>query len=170
MEEIQRTLQTFLATISASSESGAHAVNDLLQSVAPQCLPPAIDLFVTDLSSLNLKTLTQLRERNQTRESQLAVRVPRSLADRNDEDEDNSSEPTQSNSQPISCCREIAQKIHSVLKRDAELGPTSGLNRQFRYEKLAAGSVHDPSVGASSGNTANARAAARASSTKVCPF
>jgi hypothetical protein len=105
--------------------------------------------------------LVTIREKNQTKEAALAVRISKSNSDpssQQDEPQPNLSER-----------QLLARKIHGIIKRDQEQRLALGLGRHARTEKKsAAGSASITQDVVASGNTLNAREAARSTANAVC--
>ncbi|KAF6761398.1 hypothetical protein DFP72DRAFT_804371 [Ephemerocybe angulata] len=145
-EEIQLAVQEYLKLISEHSAQGAAIVTSLLESIQNDDSPStSIQPFAPDLSSLDTKTLVRQRKSNETKEAKLSVRI-------REKDE---------NSITDSDRKLLATKLQSILKKDIEFRISTGLNRRFRYDKIAA------AAGPATGNKANAEAVARSAANAI---
>jgi len=106
----------------------------------------------------DLSQLVELRAKNQSREAAESVRVSWKTTP-----EDQAAEPEK---KAPSERQLLAKKINDAIKLNAEQGSSTGLNRQVRWGKNAAGSAAGD--GSVTGNSANAQAAARSGATAVC--
>ena len=109
----------------------------------------------------DLSQLVALRAKNQSREAADSVRVSWKMTPEEDQG--------LSQAEPIKKAASerqlLAKKINDAIKLNAEQGSSTGLNRQVRWGKNAAGSAAVD--GSTTGNSANAHAAARSGATAV---
>jgi len=142
------TVQGLLAASHGTAE------DENINTVLPTPTSRALDIGPgTDLSQL-----VELRAKNQSREAAESVRVSWKTTpedDRKDEPEKKAPSERQL----------LAKKINDAIKLNAEQGSSTGLNRQVRWGKNAAGSA--AADGSATGNSANAQAAARSGATAV---
>ncbi|KAF8956013.1 hypothetical protein BDZ97DRAFT_1672397 [Flammula alnicola] len=157
LDEIRSALAVILATISSNSPAGHESVQQLIKS-----LESTIPVSVANISDADLMQLVSIRMRNQCREEAEGVRTTKEPKDDHDRPANNAGK-----TKPPTDRQRLAKKIHEIVKLEAEQGSSSGLNRRFRWTKNSAGSAATELESETTGNAANARAAARAGANEV---
>ena len=133
-----------MASVTQPADSSATASDASLSLV--------LETDPAECSKVDLLPLVLLRRDHQTDEAEKGVRAPGTLREG-------------SKSAGISQRRELANKIHEIVRLDQERAATTGLNRTTVYSK---GTLIEESVpAAAGGNAQNARMAAKAGAKQV---
>lgn len=174
LEELRTALSSVLQVVSARGPTESLIVQNLLASLmsstSPESNEPpptAIPEAMSSVTETDLSQLVAMRSANQSRESAESVRNPKGKKEVANSDE--TSIENQENSlkkmKKPSERQMLAQKICEILHVDSERGTSTGLNRKTRWQKAAAGSIS--ANDRTTGNAANAQAAARTGASAV---